>query len=90
MLSSFPVDILENNESWRLVADLPGVTQQDLQVQLEGDQLSIGAADEVQRLFRLPETIDPEAIEAHLADGVLQITLPKGGSRRRQIPIATA
>ncbi len=32
---------------------------------------------EVTRAFSLPETVDPESIEANLADGILSITLVK-------------
>lgn len=32
---------------------------------------------QLQRLFTLPETVDPDRIEAELADGVLRLNLPK-------------
>lgn len=88
-----PVDIYETQSDLFVVADMPGVQKDDLQVNLEGDLLSIrGMAKQVApgnpviseyslmnffREFQISEEIDKERISADLKNGVLRIRLPK-------------
>jgi HSP20 family protein len=88
-----PVDIFENAEEYRIVADLPGVAQQDVQLDLErgelslrakrtllreGQTLSLGRREgDFYRVFRVPEQIDATKVEASFDQGVLQVRLPK-------------
>lgn len=87
------VDVFENNDEVLLVADLPGVTQETLSINLDKDQLSIvGRVHEetvghpvgreyqtvdYRRTFMLPGGIDPAKIAAELTQGVLHLHLPK-------------
>lgn len=87
------VDIYETKEALMLLADLPGIKQEDLSVQIEDGVLTIqarasrAAADEpvyrefelagYYRQFRLNEEIDFDRVEADSRDGVLQLMLPK-------------
>ncbi|MCB9777103.1 MAG: Hsp20/alpha crystallin family protein [Alphaproteobacteria bacterium] len=41
--AALPVDLYEREDALLLIADLPGVAAEDLDIQLEGDTLSIGA-----------------------------------------------
>lgn len=87
------VDIFENAEEYRVVADLPGVLQEDIgidldrgelivfakrQVAREGEALALGRAEgDFRRVFRIPEDLDRGKVQASFDDGVLQIRLPK-------------
>lgn len=87
------VDIFENAEEYRVVADLPGVLQEDIDIDLErgelivfakrqvareGEALALGRAEgDFRRVFRIPEDLDRGKVEASFDDGVLQIRLPK-------------
>jgi HSP20 family protein len=86
------VDIFENKEELLLVADMPGMSQDQLRINLDDEQLTIEgrAADDerqaVQREFRLfdyrrefvvPGGIDRNKISAEIKDGVLWLHLPK-------------
>jgi HSP20 family protein len=87
------VDIFENAEEYRVVADLPGVRQEDIDIDLErgelivfakrqvareGEALALGRAEgDFRRVFRIPEDLDRAKVEASFDDGVLQIRLPK-------------
>jgi HSP20 family molecular chaperone IbpA len=103
------VDIFETENEIRLLADMPGVKPEDLNIDLRDDILTIigdvqpweaaGEADllveyEIGRFYRqftLAETIDQDRIEAKLADGVLNLTLPKHAKATpRKITVATA
>lgn len=103
------VDICETENEIRLLADMPGVKPEDLNIDLRDNVLTIvgdvepwekaGEADlliefEIGRFYRqftLAETIDQERIEARLADGVLNLTLPKHAKATpRKITVAMA
>ncbi|GIV04242.1 MAG: heat-shock protein [Candidatus Binatia bacterium] len=87
------VDIYETPEELVLVADLPGVGKDDLEVRVEEDVLTIRATPKhavpgevVWREFELPqffrqfelsEVIDQEKISADFKHGVLTLHLPK-------------
>ncbi len=89
------VDIRETEEALWLWADVPGVTEDSIDIRLEEGRLHIEgrvAIDEYQRLhplyteynvgdfvrtFRITNEIDTERISARLANGVLQLELPK-------------
>jgi HSP20 family protein len=90
------VDITEDDKSFKLTAELPGMTEKDVQVSLSGNTLFVKGEKrqekeqkekgyylsersygEFQRTFILPEGVDPEKIEAAVANGVLTVTVPK-------------
>lgn len=92
-----PVDIYENKDEILIFADVPGVTQEDLAVNLDKDQLTIEAhraatsserAFDYKRQFVVPRGIDAERIGASLQHGVLKLTLPKSAAMKpRQIVV---
>lgn len=87
------VDIYEQDAGLTLIADMPGVTSDRLQIDIDQGLLSIegrvdleGKGDQLfreyaptgyYRQFRLPEHLDPDKVDAQLKDGVLTLTLPK-------------
>lgn len=94
------VDVAEDEQKFELYADLPGVKQEDLDIQVEKDVLTIRgerklerrgerAAGAFSRAFTLPKHVDAEKIAASLKDGVLTLTLPKRPEAQpRQIKVA--
>jgi HSP20 family protein len=85
------VDVLENEEEFLLVADLPGVAKDALEITADGNQLEIEAETETleyRRSFALGDDVDLDAIEAKLEHGELKIHLPKRAEARvRKIAI---
>jgi HSP20 family molecular chaperone IbpA len=87
------VDIYENEDEILLHADMPGVENKDITVNIDNGKLSLtgirkiesnGAVQweefgnvEYQRNFSVPQTINVEKINAVLKDGVLRLHLPK-------------
>jgi HSP20 family protein len=80
------VDIYETDQHMILHAELPGVAEPDLQVEvvrgiltLEAGQATVeGAARKAYyRQFKLSDQIDADAGGAELKDGVLTLRLPK-------------
>ena len=92
------VDIYETDQELVLLADLPGVEQQDLQIEVSGGVLTIEAARSVEgaapgsyyRQFKISEQIDTDAGEAALDAGVLTLRLPKSAAAKaKKIPVKT-
>lgn len=106
------VDIYENEQEYLVLADLPGVPHDGVQIRFENGELSLDAsrqdgrqgdkqgdkqsdyvgteilAADYRRLFRIPETVDSEKIDAKLVNGVLHLVLPKASKARpRQISV---
>lgn len=78
-----PVDVFENKDEVLIVADLPGVAQEALRIDLEEERLVIEAPREgfdYRRSFLMPDGIDREKVSAKLTNGVLRLTLPKAAA----------
>lgn len=88
-----PVDIFENEDGLVVVADLPGVAKDGVDIRVENNTLTIkGTAKascpaeaqyqefkllDFYRQFTLSDTVDQERIQAELKNGVLMLNLPK-------------
>ena len=101
------MDLVETDEHFVLRADLPGLTQADVSIELEDNVLTISGERKsehedrregyyrVERAFgsfsrslTLPEGVDPEAVSANFANGVLEVSIPKPAVRKpRRIEI---
>lgn len=101
-------DVVETEDRWIAVVELPGVEPQALEVRIEADGLVVegerkmaGAADAVEayhrversygrfhRRFPLPSgTADRGEASATYRNGLLTVTVRKGGSRRTAVRI---
>ncbi len=93
-----PVDIYETPDALHLMADMPGVQAQDVEIDLKNGLLTVQGKqshlDEGSvsyreyhpgnylRRFTLSETIDQENIQATMKHGVLHLRLPKVAKMR--------
>jgi HSP20 family molecular chaperone IbpA len=72
---------------------MPGVSREDLKIQVDGAVVRIETQPEAPRAYKaayeLPQEIDVEATQAKLENGVLTLTLAKPApvSRAREIPL---
>jgi HSP20 family protein len=90
------VDVYENTDGLLLLVDVPGATNDGIDVQLDKGQLTIMAkrAEDARgsllageyrpadylRVFSVPQGIDSSKIDAQLSGGVLRLQLPKSES----------
>jgi HSP20 family protein len=89
------VDVVETDDSWILLLELPGVPKDALHVRLDGTRLTISGEKPANRPgrakvaerdtgpfsreFLLPFQVVAEGIHAKLEDGVLTVVLPRQG-----------
>ena len=71
----------QNDQAWALSLDLPGVTREQLTIDVDGAVVRIATAKEAARQYQaayeLPAEIDADATSAKLENGVLTLTLGK-------------
>jgi HSP20 family protein len=74
-------DMEEDEKSWTLSIDVPGISKEHLSVSIDGKFVRIETNDQAKRQFagayELPGAINPEGTEAKLEDGVLTLKLAK-------------
>lgn len=87
------VEFKDKGKAIELEAELPGIDEDDIQVELNDNLLTIRGEKKVeedeedgvsrrawssfQRSMSLPFDVDPDAIDAKFKNGVLKLTLPK-------------
>lgn len=74
-------DVIETDEEIVVVAELPGVEKNKIDVKIEGDNKLIIKASDTNRRYRkevdLPAPVDPSSSKASYKNGILEITLKK-------------
>ena len=74
------VDIHEDDEEVRVIADLPGVEKRDIDLKCDGKLLTISART-AQRQYdervRLPAHVDEHSASASYKNGVLEVVMKK-------------
>ncbi|HZF82647.1 MAG TPA: Hsp20/alpha crystallin family protein [Burkholderiaceae bacterium] len=75
------LNVEQDEKSWTLRLDVPGVGREDLNIGIEGAVVRIETRAEAPRQFKaayeLPQDIDTTASEAKLENGVLTLRLAK-------------
>jgi len=88
-----PVDVYENADELLLVADMPGVTPEEVGIHVDKDELTIEtrrtapsgakllaaefAPRDYRRSFAIPHGLDVDKVRAEFSNGVLSLHLPK-------------
>ena len=71
----------QNDEAWTLSLDVPGVSREQLAIDVDGTVVSVktveGAPRQYQAAYEFPAEIDAEATSAKLENGVLTLTVGK-------------
>ena len=103
------VDIYEDEHNLVLKLEIPGMNEEDLNVSLENNTLSVSGERKFEkeekeenfhrierrygsftRTFRLPNTVDPEKVDASYEKGILKITLGKRAEAKpKQIKVGS-
>merc|ERR1712188_26109 len=98
-------ELVDNNEKFELTVDVPGVKEEDIDIKLEDNLLTVQgqrmAASETSKFsskfsktFSLDQTVDVEKFTASLKNGVLTVSAPKDLEKLeenvRRIPVLAA
>lgn len=86
----FPVDLYEDKDNTYVRAELPGVTRNEINVEMVEDYLTISAARKTpaadgqaeqsfsySRSVNIPEEVQADKVTANYENGVLTVSLPK-------------
>ncbi|MCO8244562.1 MULTISPECIES: Hsp20/alpha crystallin family protein [unclassified Haladaptatus] len=74
------VDIHEDEELVRVIADLPGVEKDDINLKCDGEAMTISAVSdhrEYDERITLPARVDESSAKATYNNGVLEVTFEK-------------
>ncbi|MFQ5871584.1 MAG: archaeal heat shock protein Hsp20 [Candidatus Geothermarchaeales archaeon] len=74
------IDMIEGDETIQVVAELPGVEKEDIDLQISSDTLGISVDSKrykYDKTLSLPAEVDRESVKASYKNGVLQVTLKK-------------
>lgn len=80
------VDVLDEEEEIAVVAELPGVEKEDINLHASGTGLTI-SVDNPQRKYHkelpLPKEVDPKPVKASYKNGVLEVRFKKKGKGKK-------
>lgn len=87
------VELQEDDKSWTLSLDVPGVAKEHLSVSILGDTARVETTGDSQRqykfVYQLPSAVDADETQATLQNGVLTLRLGKAEVKsRRQIAVS--
>jgi HSP20 family protein len=75
------VKVEQNDDAWTLSLDVPGVTREQLAIEVDGTVVSVktveGAPRQYQAAYEFPAEIDAQATSARLENGVLTLAVGK-------------
>ncbi len=86
------VDMIEENNQIKVVAEVPGVKKEDIELVVRDTKLIIKVDTETRKYYKeleLPEEVEMEKAKATYNNGVLEVILPKksGGGPARTIKV---
>ncbi|HEX68787.1 MAG TPA: Hsp20/alpha crystallin family protein [Candidatus Bathyarchaeota archaeon] len=79
------VDIYMTNGEVKVIAELPGVNKEDIQLHGTEDTLTISVDTPERKYYKevkLPAKVDPKGAKTSYKNGVLEVTLPKKEERK--------
>ncbi|MGM0876027.1 MAG: Hsp20/alpha crystallin family protein [Bacillota bacterium] len=92
-VASFSTEVVESDQHFKIIAELPGVPKDDIKVEIRGDEVYIEVKEQESltrniggvRTVQLPNYVIKRNMKAVYRDGMLEIRLDKKKSTRIQI-----
>lgn len=81
------VDIIEDKDTITIVAEVPGVSKEDVDVKIKGRTLIISAASGDRKYYKeveLPTDVIPETAKASYRNGVLEVKVKKAEKEKEE------
>jgi len=80
-----PVDVFDEGQQVTIVADVPGISLEDLELKVEDGVFYLSTKTTARRSYRkelhLEADLDPDSLESTCHNGVLEVRLRKRGTR---------
>jgi len=80
------VDIIDTDGEVKVIAELPGVEKKDIKLSGTEDKLTISVEAPQRKYFKeveMPAKIDPKKAKSSYKNGVLEVTVPKIGEKKK-------
>lgn len=74
------VDVFDEKDTINIVAEIPGVSEEEIKTEIKGDILIITAESGDRKYHKevlLPSTVDPKTLKSNYKNGVLELKLRK-------------
>ncbi len=74
------VDLIEEKDTFKVVAEVPGVEKEDIDLNATENSLTISIYNKARRYYKeveFPSTVNPESVKASYRNGVLEVSLTK-------------
>ncbi len=86
------IDVFDTDETVQIVAEMPGIEKQDVELSIDGRELFVQASRNdrhYHETVKLPTDVDEASAKATYKNGVLEITLKKAKNvlRRKKINV---
>jgi len=84
------VDVIKGEENLRVVAEVPGVSKEDLRVAANENTVtieSVAGEPHYHKRVELPEAVDPKTAKSSYRNGILEVTLKLRSKGSGGIPI---
>ncbi|MDK2781473.1 MAG: hypothetical protein PWR13_501 [Archaeoglobi archaeon] len=78
------VDVIETDDEIQVIAEIPGVKKEDIELNATERTLEIRSEGEKRRYYEkveLPAEIDPDSVKATYNNGILEVVMKKKGSK---------
>lgn len=81
------VDVFDEKDKVLVITELPGVEESGIHIEVKGDILNIDASDTDRKYAKevlLPCSVEAEKMQFSYKNGILKVTLPKSGKKKKE------